>query len=77
MIAKFRAYIKRNPARVYAFCFALAAFAARLYPSIPVEAVVVVFLAFLGIGNGVQRLEDKKTLEALYKMPPPSDQQNV
>lgn len=65
-----KAYVRKNPARVYALAFALAAFISRLYPEIPIEAVVVVLLAFLGIGNGVQRLEDKKTLVALYTTPP-------
>jgi hypothetical protein len=65
-----KAYVHNNPARVYAFCFAIAAFVTRMYPDIPVEAVVVVLLALLGVGDRVQRVEDKKTLEALYKQPP-------
>lgn len=65
-----KAYIHKNPARVYALCVAVATFVARMYPEIPIEAVVVILLALLGIGDSVQRVEDKKTLEALYKQPP-------
>ena len=67
---RIKAYVHNNPARVYAFCFAIATFITRMYPDIPVEAVVVVLLALLGVGDRVQRVEDKKTLEALYKQPP-------
>ena len=63
-------FAKANPARIYAFAFALAAFVARLYPEIPVEVVILVLLAFLGIGNKVQKVEDAKTLKALYTTPP-------
>jgi hypothetical protein len=65
-----KAYLRKNPARVYAFFFAIAAFFARLYPEVPIEAVVVVLLAFLGVGNKVQKIEDAKTLKALYTTPP-------
>jgi hypothetical protein len=41
-----------------------------MYPDIPVEAVVVLLLALLGVGDRIQRVEDKKTLEALYTEPP-------
>jgi hypothetical protein len=41
-----------------------------MYPDIPVEVVVVLLLAFLGVGDKVQRVEDQKTLKALYTEPP-------
>lgn len=67
---KLQNFIKDNPARVYAFAFAIAAFIARVYPEIPIEAVILVLLTFLGIGNKVQKIEDAKTLKALYTTPP-------
>jgi len=69
-LRRIKCYIHKNPARVYAFCFAVAAFVTRMYPDIPVEAVVVLLLALLGVGDRIQRVEDKKTLEALYTEPP-------
>ena len=69
-IHRIKCYIYKNPARVYAFCSALAAFITRMFPEIPVEAVVVLLLALLGVGDRIQRVEDKKTLEALYTEPP-------
>lgn len=69
-MTKVRRFIRKNPARIYAFAFALAAFVARLYPEIPVEVVILVLLTFLGIGNKVQKVEDAKTLKALYTTPP-------
>jgi len=69
-MTRIKDYIRKNPARVYAFVFALAAFIARMCPQMPIEAVVVLLLAFLGIGDRVQRVEDQKTLKALYTEPP-------
>jgi hypothetical protein len=69
-MTQIKGYIYKNPARVYAFCFAFAAFITRMYPEIPIEALVVVLLAFLGVGDKVQKVEDQKTLKALYTDPP-------
>ena len=62
--------MRRNPARIYALGAALATFFARVYPDIPVEFVIILVLTLLGVGNRVQNIEDKKTLKALYMMPP-------
>lgn len=62
--------MRRNPARVYSLAAALAAFVGKLYPEIPVEFMVILVFALLGIGNQVQKVEDRKTLKALYMTPP-------
>lgn len=67
---RLRRYLRRNPARVYSFCVALAAFISRMHPEIPTEVFVVVVLAILGVGNRVQTIEDRKTIKALYMTPP-------
>ena len=69
-MTRLKGFIKNNPARVYAFAFAIAAFVARVYPEIPIEVVALILLTFLGIGNKVQKVEDQKTLKALYTTPP-------
>lgn len=65
-----RKYILRNPARVYSLGAALATFVARLHPDIPIEFFVLIALTLLGVGNRVQKIEDQKTLKALYMTPP-------
>jgi hypothetical protein len=63
-------FIHRNPARVAAFVSSLVALlVTALSPDLPVEQAVVFVLSALGLGEYAQRVEDKKTIEALYTDP--------
>lgn len=57
--------ISTNPARLYAVVSAALALLVYFVPSIPVELVLGLAAAILGIGEGVQRTEDRKTSRAL------------
>ena len=63
-------FIHRNPARVAAFVSSLVALlVTALSPDLPVEQAVVFVLSALGLGEYAQRVENKKTIEALYTDP--------
>ena len=64
---KLKAFAHKNPARVAAFVSStVALFVAALVPDMPTEAAVAFVLSALGLGEYAQRVEDKKTEEALY-----------
>ena len=64
---KLKAFIHKNPARIAAFVSStVALLVAALSPDMPTEAAVAFVLSALGLGEYAQRVEDKKTEEALY-----------
>lgn len=64
---KLKAFIHKNPARIAAFVSsAVALLVSALSPEMPTEAAVAFVLSALGLGEYAQRVEDKKTEEALY-----------
>ena len=64
---KLKAFAHKNPVRVAAFVSStVALFVAALVPDMPTEAAVAFVLSALGLGEYAQRVEDKKTEEALY-----------
>jgi hypothetical protein len=64
---KLKSFAHNNPARIAAFVSsAVALFVSALSPEMPVEAAVAFVLSALGLGEYAQRVEDKKTEEALY-----------
>lgn len=56
--------IKANPARVYAVVVAALALVAFYVPAVPTELVLALVAAVLGLGEAVQRTENRKTAEA-------------
>ena len=60
---------KRNPARIYTFASVIAIYVTKKVPGLPIESVIIVIAALFGLGEGVQRVENKKTKEALKKSP--------
>lgn len=63
-------FIHRNPARVAAFVSSLVALAVTLLsPDLPAEQAVVFVLSALGLGEYAQRVENQKTVDALYTDP--------
>jgi hypothetical protein len=66
-MAKLKAFVHRNPARVAAFVSsAVALVVSALSPDMPVEAAVAFVLSALGLGEYAQRVENIKTETALY-----------
>lgn len=60
----------KNPARVAAFISsAVALVVAFVNPDIPTEPAVLFVLSALGLGEFAQRVEDHKTVVALYTDP--------
>jgi hypothetical protein len=57
-------FVKDHAARFYAVLVALVALAAHFVPDLPSELILAVAAALLGLGEGVQRLEDAKTVAA-------------
>jgi hypothetical protein len=63
-------YAKRNPAKMYSYAAMLAVYVVKKFPEFPPELVIAIIMGFLGIGDQVQKIEDTKTQEALYTLPP-------
>ena len=59
-------YGKKNPARIYTFASIIAVYLAKKLPGLPMEAVILFIAALFGLGEGVQRVENKKTDAALH-----------
>jgi hypothetical protein len=63
-------FFHRNPARVAAFVSSLVALVVTaLSPDLPVEQAVIFVLSALGLGEYAQRVENEKTLDALFTDP--------
>ena len=64
---KLKAFAHKNPVRVAAFVSSTVALIISIVsPDVPTEAAVAFVLSALGLGEYAQRVEDKKTEEALY-----------
>jgi hypothetical protein len=62
-----KAFVHRHPVRVTAFVSSFVALIiTAVSPDIPTEPAVIFVLSALGLGEYAQRVEDKKTVEALY-----------
>jgi len=62
--------IEKHPVRVTAFISsAIALLIALVNPDLPTEQAVIFVLSILGLGEYAQRIEDEKTLGALYTDP--------
>ncbi|BAU83117.1 hypothetical protein SLA_2184 [Streptomyces laurentii] len=57
-------FIKAHPARIYAVAVAALALVAHYRPELPSALVLGLVAAVLGVGEAVQRTEDRKTAGA-------------
>ncbi|MFJ9671095.1 hypothetical protein ACIRP5_09955 [Streptomyces sp. NPDC101221] len=62
-------FVKAHGARLYAVAVAVLALVAHFVPELPSELVLGVVAATLGLGEAVQRAEDRKTAEAFAADP--------
>lgn len=62
--------IRKHPVRVTAFVSsAVALIIAFVNPDLPTEQAVIFVLSILGLGEYAQRIENEKTVDALYTDP--------
>ena len=70
-MGKIKAFTYKNPVRVAAWVTSTVALVLSVISSdIPTEAVSVFILSTLGLGEYAQRVENKKTDEALFEDAP-------
>lgn len=60
----------RHGVRIHSILAAAVPLALILWPDLPVEAILTLAAAVLGVGLGAAKHEDTKTLQALYKESP-------
>ena len=66
MLHKISLYIQKYPARVSGYMSAITLNASKYWSSLPLGLIVPIAMLLILMGEGSQRMEDKKTLEALY-----------
>jgi len=59
-------YIQKYPARLSGYVSAISLNAMKYWTSVPTGLLIPVAMILIMIGEGSQRLEDKKTVQALY-----------
>lgn len=59
-------YTTRNPARISGYISALVLYFNKHYPQFPLDIIIPSVMIMIGMGEYAQRLENKKTVEALY-----------
>ena len=59
-------YIQKYPARISGYVSAISLNAMKYWQSLPLGLLVPIAMLFIMMGEGGQRLEDRKTLQALY-----------
>lgn len=62
--------VRKHPVRVTAFVSsAVALLISIVNPDLPTEQAIIFVLSILGLGEYAQRIENEKTVEALYSDP--------
>lgn len=62
-------FVRQHAARFYALATAIVTLVLVYVPDLPDAAILGVVAAFLGLGESVQRADDRKTYEALFSDP--------
>jgi len=57
---------KKSPARIYSFAAIFAVYISKKVPDLPIEATILFVATLFGLGEGVQRVENKKTEIAFH-----------
>jgi len=66
MLHKISLYIHKYPARIAGYMSAITLNASKYWSNLPLGLIVPIAMLLIMMGEGSQRMEDKKTLEALY-----------
>jgi hypothetical protein len=67
-------YIQKYPARLSGYMSAISLNAMKYWTNVPTGLLIPIAMILIMIGEGSQRLEDKKTLHALYTQNDPEKQ---
>lgn len=59
-------YIHKYPARITGYMSAIVLNAEKYWQKIPVGLFIPIAMLLIMMGEGAQRMEDKKTIQALY-----------
>lgn len=59
-------YVQKSPAKISGYLSAIILNASKYWTNIPVGLIIPIAMLLIMMGEGSQRLEDKKTLRALY-----------
>lgn len=65
-------YIQKYPARITGYISAISLNAMKYWTNVPMGLLIPIAMLFIMMGEGSQRLEDKKTVQALYTMNDPA-----
>ena len=66
MLNRFAIYIKKHPARLSGYTSALILWAYKYFSAELIDLVIPSIMFMVGMGEYSQRVEDKKTIKALY-----------
>jgi hypothetical protein len=67
MIKHISFYINKDPARMAGYISAIILNVSHMYEKFPIGLLIPVAMILIILGEGSQRMENKKTIEALYK----------
>jgi len=71
-------YINKHPARISGYISAIILNSALYFKNIPTGILIPTAMLMIALGEGSQRMEDKKTIKALYvKNDPNKEDQQI
>jgi hypothetical protein len=65
-------YIQKYPARIAGYVSAISLNAMKYWSNVPTGLLIPIAMLLIMMGEGSQRLEDKKTVDALYTQNDPN-----
>jgi hypothetical protein len=70
IIQSIKEYFHNNPTVAYGWLTALTTYIVKKFPDIPNDLILLTLMTLFGLSVKVQKVENKKTEDALYKEPP-------
>jgi hypothetical protein len=70
IIQSIRGYFHNNPMVAYGWLTALTTYIVKKFPEIPNDLILLTLMTLFGLSVKVQKVENRKTKDALYKEPP-------
>jgi hypothetical protein len=65
-------YNRRYPARVAGYLSAVILYINKHFPNLPIDIIIPSVMIMIGLGEGAQRIEHKKSIKALYSTNDPN-----
>lgn len=66
MWEKIALYTKKYPARISGYISAIILYVNKHFPELPLDIIIPSVMLLIGLGETAQRIENKKTLKALW-----------